>query len=82
MESLTANPRVREQPGPIGDMGAAAGRRALFIDRPREKLVKIRAKVVRNGRYVTFQMAEVAVRNLFREILSLVDDLRPRPAPA
>jgi hypothetical protein len=27
----------------------------------REKLVKIGAKVVRHGRYVTFQMAEVAV---------------------
>ena len=27
----------------------------------REKLVKIGAKVVRHGRYVTFQLAEVAV---------------------
>ncbi len=36
----------------------------------REKLVKIGAKVVRHGRYVTFQLAEVAVpRNLFRKIL-------------
>ena len=33
----------------------------------REKLVKIGAKVVRHGRYVTFQMAEVAVsRSLFQ----------------
>jgi hypothetical protein len=49
----------------------------------REKLVKIDAKVVRHGRYVTFQLAEVAVsRDLFRKILSLIDDLRPRPAPA
>ncbi len=49
----------------------------------REKLVKIGSKVVSHGRYVTFQLAEVAVpRNLFREILSLIDDLRPRPAPA
>ena len=32
----------------------------------REKLVKIGAKVVRHGRYVTFQLAEVAVpRKLF-----------------
>ena len=32
----------------------------------REKLVKIGAKVVRHGRYVIFQMAEVAVpRELF-----------------
>ncbi len=49
----------------------------------REKLVKIGAKVVRHGRYVTFQLAEVAVsKDLFRKILSLIDDLRPRPAPA
>ncbi len=49
----------------------------------REKLVKIGAKVVRCGGYVTFQLAEVAVsRDLFRKILSLIDDLRPRPAPA
>ena len=49
----------------------------------REKLVKIGAKVVRHGRYVTFQLAEVAVsRDLFWKILSLIDDLRPRPAPA
>ena len=49
----------------------------------REKLVKIGAKVVRHGRYVTFQLAEVAVpKDLFRKILRLIDDLRPRPAPA
>ncbi len=49
----------------------------------REKLIKIGAKVVRHGRYITFQLAEVAApRELFRKILSLIDDLRPRPAPA
>ncbi len=49
----------------------------------REKLVKISAKVIRHGRYVTFQLAEVAVpKELFRKILSLIDDLRRRPAPA
>jgi hypothetical protein len=49
----------------------------------REKLVKIGAKVVRHGRYVTFQLAEVAVpRGLFDIILRLIDDLRRRPAPA
>jgi hypothetical protein len=43
----------------------------------REKLVKIGAKVVTQGRYVTFQMAEVAVpRHLFRGILRLIDVLR------
>ncbi len=45
-------------------------------------LVKIGAKVVSHDRYVTFQLAEVAVpRALFRKILRLIDDLRPRPAP-
>jgi hypothetical protein len=49
----------------------------------REKLIKIGAKVVRHGRYVTFQLAEVAVpRRLFRKILSLIDDLRRRSVPA
>ena len=48
----------------------------------REKLVKIGAKVVAHGRYVTFQMAEVAVpRALFRDILERIDRLR-RPTPA
>ena len=49
----------------------------------REKLVKIGARVVRHGWYATFQLAEVAVpRALFRKILSQIDDLRRRPAPA
>jgi len=49
----------------------------------REKLVKIGAKVVSHGRYVTFQMAEVAVpRQMFAEILMLIARLRPPPAPA
>ena len=30
----------------------------------REKLVKISAKVVRHRRYVTFQMADVAIQNV------------------
>jgi hypothetical protein len=50
---------------------------------PRAKLVKIGAKIVRHGRCVTFQLTEVAVpRELFRKILSLIDDLRRRPVPA
>ncbi len=48
----------------------------------REKLVKIGAKVVRHGRYVTFQLAKVAIpRRLFAQILRLIDGLRPKPAP-
>jgi hypothetical protein len=47
----------------------------------REKLIKIGAKVVSHGRYVAFQMAEVAVpRNLFAAILQLITGLRSPPA--
>jgi hypothetical protein len=43
-----------------------------------EKLIKIGAKVVSHGRYVAFQMAEVAIpRNLFADILRLIAELRP-----
>ena len=45
----------------------------------REKVVKIGAKVISHARYTVFQMAEVAVsRDLFRRLLALIDDLRPR----
>ena len=48
----------------------------------REKLIKIGAKVVSHGRYVTFQLAEVAVpRQIFAEILSLIARLRASAAP-
>jgi hypothetical protein len=48
----------------------------------REKLVKIGARIVRHGRYVVFQLAEVAVpRTLFAEILCRIERLRPRPPP-
>jgi hypothetical protein len=48
---------------------------------PREKLIKIGAKIVRHGRYVTFQMVEVAIpRELFAEVLRRIDRLRPMPA--
>ena len=44
----------------------------------REKVVKIGAKVVAHGRYLVFQMAEVAVpRELFRGILDRIAGLRP-----
>ena len=45
----------------------------------REKVVKIGAKVVAHARSTIFQMAEVAVpRDLFRRILEMVEELRPR----
>ena len=44
-------------------------------------MVKIGAKVIAHARYTVFQMAEVAVpRDLFRRMLELIDELRPRPA--
>jgi len=44
----------------------------------REKVVKIGAKVVAHGRYLVFQMAEVAVpQELFRGILDRIAGLRP-----
>ena len=49
----------------------------------REKLIKIGAKVVSHGRYVTFQLAEVAVsRQMFADILALIAPLRAPPALA
>jgi Transposase DDE domain group 1 len=49
----------------------------------KEKLIKIGAKVVRHGRYIAFQMAEVAIsRHLFADILRLIAELRPPPDPA
>jgi hypothetical protein len=36
--------------------------------------------VIAHARYTVFQMAEVALsRDLFRRILAMIDDLRPRP---
>jgi hypothetical protein len=44
---------------------------------------KIGAKVVTHGRYVTFQMAEVAVsQQMLADILSPIARLRARPGPA
>ncbi len=46
----------------------------------REKLVKIGAKVTRHAKYVTFQLAEVAVtRNLFAAILDRIERLALPP---
>ena len=49
----------------------------------REKLVKIGAWMVRHGRYITFQMAEVAISaRMFRKILAQIARLRAPPVPA
>jgi hypothetical protein len=49
----------------------------------REKLIKIETKMVTHARYVTFQMAEVAVSHqLFRAILDRIRRLwLPPPVP-
>lgn len=49
----------------------------------REKLIEIGARIVMHGRYVAFQMAEVAIpRQLFAGILRLIVELRPPPDPS
>ena len=46
----------------------------------KEKLIKIGAKVISHGRYVAFQLAEVAIpRGLFSDILRMIAELRPPP---
>ena len=46
----------------------------------REKLIKIGAKAIRHAKYVTFQLAEVAVtRNLFAAILDRIARLAQPP---
>jgi hypothetical protein len=46
----------------------------------KEKLIKIGAKIVSHGRYVAFQMAEVAIpKNLLADILPMIAELRPPP---
>ncbi len=72
--------RVFTQPGPKADIPPFS--QTWSLTTLRDKLVKIGAKAVRHGRYVTFQLAEVAVsRDLFRKILSLIDDARHQVTP-
>ena len=77
MHSLTISaifPRTLATPEPIKDW---------LLSSLKEKLIKIGAKVVSHGRYVVFQMAEVAIpRQMFRDILRLTAELRPQPPPA
>ena len=70
----------RQFPAHACDAGADQG---LVADDLKDKLIKIGAKVVSHGRYVVFQMAEVAIaRQMFQEILRLIAELRPQPPPA
>jgi DNA-binding XRE family transcriptional regulator len=55
------------------ELGGAGKRRARGIE----------VEVVRNGRYITFQMPAVVIpRTLFAETLRLIDGLWPAPLPA
>jgi hypothetical protein len=46
----------------------------------KEKLIKIGAKVVSHGRYVAFQVAELAIsRDLFADTLRMIAELRLSP---
>ena len=57
-------------------------RSSIELTTPREKLIKIGAKVVRHDRYVVFQLAEFAIlRRLFAEFLRLIERVRPNAAP-
>jgi hypothetical protein len=68
-----------EMDGTAGEESGAALRVTFDPRVLREKVVKIGAKVIAHARYTVFQMAEVAVpRELFRRILGLIDELRPR----
>jgi hypothetical protein len=49
----------------------------------KEKLIKIGAKVASHGRYIVFEMADVAIpRQLFADVLRLIAELRPPLGPA
>jgi hypothetical protein len=82
--------RMATVPADAGGSGRAACHHAEAEDvttEPRNwsvnQLIKIGAKVVSRGRYIAFQMAEVAVpRQMFADILSLIARLHAPPAPA
>jgi hypothetical protein len=61
--------------------GSSAGNRPSGSIGPR--LGKIGGRIVRHGRYLVFQLAEVAVpRALFAEILRRIDRVRGPPVAA
>ena len=60
----------------------ARGGGALVADHAAREAGQDRREGGPAGRYVTFELAEVAIpRSLFANILRLVDDLRPAPLP-
>ena len=70
----------RQLPAHAGSAGTDQG---LVADEREGEVDQDRAKVVRHGRQVAFQIAELAApRMLFAEILRLTAELRPPPDPA
>jgi hypothetical protein len=66
----------------LADAGDAQTAEPWSLTSLRGKLIKPGARVTSHGRYVTFQMAKVAVlRRMFADILSLIARLRASPAP-
>ena len=60
-------------------LGFAQWDRALAIDHPSGEGGQDCAEVITHARYAAFQMAEVAAPpELFRRMLDLIGDLRPR----
>jgi hypothetical protein len=78
-----AAPRAGLQPGQLPPHARLPGEVERWsLTSLLEKVVKIGAKVIAHGRYLVFQMAEVAVpRELFGRILERIARLRP-PDPA
>jgi hypothetical protein len=76
--------RPRLQPRQFhADAGKCRRRRSCGRRPACARPIKIGAKVVSHGRYVAFQLAEVAVSpQMFADILSLIARLRALPAPA
>ncbi len=67
----------RQLPAHAGD---ALADKALVYDHAARKADQDRREGGRHARYVSFQMAEVAIpRNLFADILRLIAELRPPP---
>jgi hypothetical protein len=63
--------------------GDAQDRGTVVADQPTGEADQDRRQGVSHGRYVTFQMAEVAVpQQMFKDILRLIAQLRAPPAPA
>jgi hypothetical protein len=75
-----ANAKCRHHIQLSARLGAANDVKHRSLTTLRRRFVKIGAEVVRHGRSVIFQMAEVAVpRDLFRQILLAISTLRPSP---